>query len=174
MIIENPKRPKIAPEAPTPTSFTYQGELKVQNVPGNSSADMRFRLYDASLGGTQIGPMIQPQAAAIVNGRFTSQLDFGSGVFNGDARWLEIDVRVPAGGGVWTKLSPRTLLAAVPYALYALNASSVAGPTGPPSDQSIRQLGGGVTLTMWESIFATTTWEGGRLKGAPRHPRRVS
>ncbi len=123
------------PEAPTPSAFTYQGELKVQNLPGNSSADMRFRLYDASLGGTQIGPMIQPPAAAIVNGRFTSQLDFGSGVFNGDARWLEIDVRVPAGGGLWTTLAPRTLLTAVPYALYALNASAVAGPAGPTGPQ---------------------------------------
>ena len=47
---------------------------------------------------------------------------------------------------------------------------SAPGPTGPPSDQSIRQLGGGATLTMWESIFATTTWEGGRLKEVRIYP----
>ncbi len=47
---------------------------------------------------------------------------------------------------------------------------SAPGPTGPPSDQSIRQLGGGVTLTMWESIFATTTWEGGKLKEVRIYP----
>jgi poly-gamma-glutamate capsule biosynthesis protein CapA/YwtB (metallophosphatase superfamily) len=47
---------------------------------------------------------------------------------------------------------------------------SAPGPTGPPSDQSIRQLGGGVTLTMWESIFATTTWEGGKLKEIRIYP----
>jgi poly-gamma-glutamate synthesis protein (capsule biosynthesis protein) len=47
---------------------------------------------------------------------------------------------------------------------------SAPGPTGPPSDQSIRQLGGGVTLTMWESIFATTTWEGGQLKEIRIYP----
>lgn len=43
-------------------------------------------------------------------------------------------------------------------------------PTGPPSDQSIRQLGGGATLTMWESMFATTTWEGGTLKEVRIYP----
>jgi poly-gamma-glutamate synthesis protein (capsule biosynthesis protein) len=44
------------------------------------------------------------------------------------------------------------------------------GPTGPPSNQSIRQLGNGVTLTMWESIFATTRWEGGKLKEIRVYP----
>ena len=44
------------------------------------------------------------------------------------------------------------------------------GPTGPPSDQSIRQLGGGVTLTMWESIFATTEWADGKLKEIRIYP----
>ena len=44
-------------------------------------------------------------------------------------------------------------------------------PTGPPSDQSIRPLSGGVPpLTMWESIFATTTWEGGKLKEVRIYP----
>lgn len=47
---------------------------------------------------------------------------------------------------------------------------SAPGPTGPPSDQSIRQLGNGATLTMWESIFATTTWEGGKLKEIRIYP----
>jgi poly-gamma-glutamate capsule biosynthesis protein CapA/YwtB (metallophosphatase superfamily) len=47
---------------------------------------------------------------------------------------------------------------------------SAPGPTGPPSDQSIRQLGGGVTLTMWESIFATTTWADGKLKEIRIYP----
>lgn len=47
---------------------------------------------------------------------------------------------------------------------------SVPLPTGSPSEQSIRQLGNGVTLTMWESIFATTTWEGGKLKEVRIYP----
>src|ERR1043166_539688 len=47
---------------------------------------------------------------------------------------------------------------------------SVPGPTGSPGDQSVRPLAGGATLTMWESIFATTTWEGGKLKEIRIYP----
>jgi poly-gamma-glutamate capsule biosynthesis protein CapA/YwtB (metallophosphatase superfamily) len=44
------------------------------------------------------------------------------------------------------------------------------GYSGPPGDLSVRQLGNGETLTMWESIFATTTWEGGKLKEIRIYP----
>jgi poly-gamma-glutamate synthesis protein (capsule biosynthesis protein) len=47
---------------------------------------------------------------------------------------------------------------------------SMPGPSGPPSDQSIRQLANGETLTMWESIIATTTWDGGTLKEIRIYP----
>ena len=40
-------------------------------------------------------------------GVFTVALDFGAGVFDGDARWLEISVVCPAGGGGLTLLAPR-------------------------------------------------------------------
>jgi poly-gamma-glutamate synthesis protein (capsule biosynthesis protein) len=44
-------------------------------------------------------------------------------------------------------------------------------PPGQPSDASIRPLpGGGPPLTMWESIFATTTWSGGKLKEIRIYP----
>ena len=44
-------------------------------------------------------------------------------------------------------------------------------PQGQPSDASIRPLpGGGPPLTMWESIFATTTWSGGKLKEIRIYP----
>lgn len=116
-----------------PTSFTYQGELRVLNEPGNTTAAMRFRLYDASIGGTQIGPMLQPAAIAIVDGKFTTSLDFGPGVFNGQPRWLEIDVRTPANGGAFTTIAPRQFISSVPYALFALSGN--AGPQGPQGPQ---------------------------------------
>ena len=126
------QRARAQDQPSQPTSFSYQGELRVLNQPGNTTAAMRFRLYDASIGGTQIGPMIQPSAIAIVEGRFTTTLDFGPGVFNGQARWLEIDVRTPANGGAFTTISPRQLLMSVPYAVFALSGNSgTPGPTGP-------------------------------------------
>lgn len=47
---------------------------------------------------------------------------------------------------------------------------SAPGPGGPPSAQSVRPAVAGGTLTMWESIFATTTWEGGKLKELRIYP----
>ena len=47
---------------------------------------------------------------------------------------------------------------------------SAPGPGGPPSAQSVRPAVTGGTLTMWESIFATTTWEGGKLKEVRIYP----
>lgn len=44
-------------------------------------------------------------------------------------------------------------------------------PPSQPSDLSIRPLpGGGAPLTMWESFFATTTWESGKLKEIRIYP----
>lgn len=123
-----------AQEDPASTSsFTYQGEIKRNDVVVNSTADLRFRLYDSAVGGTQIGSQIQPPSAAVLDGRFTVVLDFGTNAFNGQSRYLEIDVRSPAGSGIFQTLSPRQILTAVPYALFAMNGggSGTEGPVGP-------------------------------------------
>jgi poly-gamma-glutamate capsule biosynthesis protein CapA/YwtB (metallophosphatase superfamily) len=43
-------------------------------------------------------------------------------------------------------------------------------PSGPPSSRSVRPAVAGGTLTMWESFFATTTWENGKLKEVRLYP----
>jgi hypothetical protein len=64
---------------------------------------------------------------SVAGGLFTVQLNdggqFGASAFNGDARWLEIAVRCPAGSGDCTSLS-RQALAAAPYARYAPQAGT--------------------------------------------------
>ena len=55
--------------------------------------------------------------SAVADGYFTVSLDFGTGVFKGDARWIQVEVRPGASTGSYTALSPRTELAGVPYAL---------------------------------------------------------
>ncbi len=115
---------------PLTTSFTYQGSLTDGGVPANGVFDLRFRLYDqaASPGGTQIGPILCVDDIAIVDGRFSTQLDFGT-VFAGQRRFLEISVRPGTGGSCavivgYTVLSPRQELTVAPNAAFSLTSGS--------------------------------------------------
>src|SRR5207248_10026477 len=86
-------------------------------------------------GGTQIGTTVELSFGKLPGGRFAAKLDFGRAAFNGEARWLEISVRTPAGSdphpGTYHTLTPRQLRAATPYALSSLNGGPP-GPAGPP------------------------------------------
>ncbi|MFC1464963.1 MAG: hypothetical protein ACFLMY_08955 [Candidatus Brachytrichaceae bacterium NZ_4S206] len=100
------------------TAFTYQGRLNSSGAPVNGACDFQFGLWDAASGGTQIGSTQTKTNVSVGAGYFTiPDLDFGSGAFNGDARWLAIAVRCPAGSGSYTGLSPRQALTPAPYAL---------------------------------------------------------
>lgn len=79
-----------------------------------------------------MGNLVTHSAVAVSNGLFTVLLNFGSDVFTGQERWLDIAVR-PAGVGAFTPLTPRQPLTPTPYALTAFNAltaSSVPGVSG--------------------------------------------
>src|SRR5437773_113128 len=72
--------------APVSSAFTYQGQLSVKGSGNQSvkSADIRFSLFDAAAGGTQIGTTNELSFGRLPGGRFTATLDFGAGVFKGD------------------------------------------------------------------------------------------
>ena len=55
---------------------------------------------------------------SVVNGLFTVTLDFGAGAFTGDPRWLQIEMRRPPGVGLYTVLTPRQAVTAMPYSLH--------------------------------------------------------
>ena len=105
-------------------SFTFQGQLKTGGVPTNATCDFEFSLWDGDNdpdSGTQIESTI-PLTTEVSNGLFQVELDFGPTAFNGNARWLGIDVCCPSpcAPGLST-LSPRQKLNPTPYALFALN-----------------------------------------------------
>lgn len=116
-------------QTPIGSALTYQGELRQSGGAVNGSADFRFRLYTAETNGTQAGSEVAVNNAALTSGRFASSLDFGAGVFGPDARWLEIDVRSPAGAGAFATLVPRQRITAAPVAQFALAGNQ--GPQGP-------------------------------------------
>ena len=103
------------------TAFTYQGQLKQGGSPVNEPCEMAFRLYDDASAGAQVGSTIT-RTVVISDGLFTENLDFDSGVFTGDARWLGIRVKC-TGDSDYADLG-RQELAAVPYALYALSVAA--------------------------------------------------
>lgn len=133
--------------------FAYQGRLTDSGNPANGSYDLRFVLYDAEVGGSQIGQTVSLSSVPVTNGLFTVTLDFGTStatatatatgsaspspsatatavsvnVWDGNARWIEIAVRT-AGSSSYTVLSPRQAVNPVPYALYAKAASGFAVP----------------------------------------------
>jgi hypothetical protein len=112
----------VTPSSAVGTEFTYQGFLTDGGSAAAGSYDLQFLLYDAALGGTQIGGSVHLEDVAVVDGLFTVQLDFGLAAFTGEARWLQIGVRPGDSTAAFTSLSPRQPLTATPYALYALGA----------------------------------------------------
>jgi hypothetical protein len=120
-------RAAVYAQEPVGTAFTYQGQLKEGGVPADGvDYDFRFRLFDDPTAGTQVGDALFFNNETVENGLFAVQLDFGTGIFTGDALWLEVGVkRQPL--DPFTVLSPRQPLNATPYALYALDGPG-AGP----------------------------------------------
>ncbi len=79
-----------APAQAQTTAFTYQGQLDAGGTLATGTYNFTFTLYDAATGGNVIGAP-QTQSIDVVNGVFTTDLDFGL-VFNGTQYWLEIKV----------------------------------------------------------------------------------
>lgn len=114
---------------PLSTSITYQGQLKSAGVPFTGLADVRVELWDDLVGGGREAGPVDFSDVDIDSGLFTITIDFGPGAFDGEARWLEIAVRIPPGSGEYTTLSPRQAVTPAPYALYAA-ASTPVGAAG--------------------------------------------
>lgn len=104
-------------QTPLGTEFTYQGQLRSPGMPAITTADFQFSLFDADTNGNQIGQMLLKANTAVVGGLFSVSLDFGEAAFKGDAQWLKVAVRSPAGTGDFSTLSPRQPVTAAPYAL---------------------------------------------------------
>ncbi len=133
-------------QTPLTTAFTYQGELANAGTPATGTYDIRYRLYDAATGGTQIGSTLCSDNLAVNAGRFGVSLDFG-GVFTGQKQFLEIEVRQDAGldcsdASGYTVLAPRQELTATPNATFAQTAATAATATTATTAANAASLNG--------------------------------
>ncbi|MFN8497134.1 MAG: hypothetical protein U0641_04700 [Anaerolineae bacterium] len=114
---ESPRAdPTVTTPTPVPNTFTFQGQIQKNGGAVNGTCDLRFTLYDSISAGADVGGGSRLFAAqAVSNGVFTVSLPFGD-AFQGGDRWVQTDVRCPAGSGSFVTLTPRQHLTAAPYA----------------------------------------------------------
>lgn len=114
------------------TSIIYQGHLNESGQPANGLYDFRCQLYDRESpgGDVLVSITVTNLAVPITNGVFVLNLDFGADVFNGQDRWLSIDVR-GANDLNYTHLAPRQRFAPAPYAVYATKAGDFQAGANP-------------------------------------------
>jgi hypothetical protein len=113
------------------TAFTFQGRLHSGDAPAKGTFDIRFTLFDSAEEGNQIGDTLTIEGVAVSDGTFATRLDFGAGAFDGEARYLQIEVRAAESEEGFTLLSPRQELTPALYALFSAGAPW-GGLTGMP------------------------------------------
>jgi len=100
------------------TAFTYQGWLMDSNSPADGLYDFEFKIFDSpDPVSAVLLESIDINDLDVIDGQFALELDFGSGVFDGDSRWLETTV-MHADGSDPCILRPRIKVTPVPYALH--------------------------------------------------------
>jgi hypothetical protein len=105
--------------APMTDSFTYQGYLEESGAPAKGYYDFDITIWDAETLGTQIASCttLAMDNVHVTDGVFSFHLQPDQPtdtVFNGAARWLQVNVRTHATPS-WTTL-PRQPITAAPYA----------------------------------------------------------
>ncbi len=119
------------PPSPLGTAFTYQGTLNDTSGPAQGNFDIQFQLHTTPNLATPVGPTVLASKVGVTNGQFSVVLDFGPGIFTGEARYLEISVRTNSDSPPpWQLLSPRQNLTAAPYATYSPSAGLAAQANG--------------------------------------------
>jgi hypothetical protein len=104
--------------------FTYQGRLNDGTNPANGNYEILFRPFGVFTGGSQIAfPNIR--FVVVSNGLFTTTMDFGSAIFDGSLRYLQLEVRTNGAAAGYTPLAPRQQLTPTPYAIFSTQAGNV-------------------------------------------------
>lgn len=158
--------PEIAIQAAPGTGFTYQGVVTSNGAPINGLCDFEFALFDDALFGSQLGLTQAFFNLPVANGMFSVVLnpngEFGPLAVNGEARWLQIAVRFPAGDGFPILLDPRQPLTPAPMAFALPNFYTRPHPTSP------NIIGGHASNVVLDDVHGATIGGGGQFNDVNR------
>ncbi|MBX3387925.1 MAG: tail fiber domain-containing protein [Phycisphaeraceae bacterium] len=135
--------------------FSYQGRLTQSGANYTGPADFKATVYDSASGGIPVSPVVSQTGVGVVGGVFGLEILANPSWFqNAPDRYLEIAVRTPEAGGVYSTLSPRQRIGQVPAAMVATTAQNVpwSGITGAPAGASA-----------WSSSAGGIAYTGGRV-----------
>ncbi|MCB0167525.1 MAG: hypothetical protein KDI79_25070 [Anaerolineae bacterium] len=149
--------------------ISYHGQLTDANGnPLNGTVNLIFQFWDDAAAGNQVGSDIVKNEVPVNDGLFTVELDVPENAFNGDARWLRVQVN-----GEW--LTPRTELLAVPYALGLKPGAVMQGQDG-QIILRMKESGGNDIFTVNEDgrVFIDSHSTLGRRDGSAIFVRRTN
>jgi hypothetical protein len=122
----------------------FQQNLRVymNGKPCNGVVDLQVKMFDAAVGGNQIGDTMTLIGVRAEDGEAPVELKFGPNRFNGRHRWLEVSTRQP---GFLLNFSPAgsrqevQIVAMAQYAAVAKVAlNAIAGAPGPQGPQGVQ------------------------------------
>lgn len=111
------------------SAFNFQGRLNDGSTAANGQFDLQFKLFSLISGGTQVGSTINRPGLTLINGVFSTTLDFGSAAFGGSNRFLEISVRPTGSSNAHVVLGARQQILAVPFAVRSISAAQADNAT---------------------------------------------
>ncbi len=124
------------------TAFNFQGRVNDGSNPANGRYDLEFWIYDAITSGNQVGATISKLNLMLVNGVFSTQLDFGINVFTGADRFMETRLRATGSGNAFVILGPRQQILSVPYTIRSTRATFADDATHAANADNAQNLGG--------------------------------
>lgn len=136
----------LGAEGPTILSggeFHQDLYLEVGGRPCNGTVDVQVRMFDAEVGGNQLGPMVTLSKVKAVNGFARVQMAFGPTKFDGRHRWLEVAAKQRTffrdGYAIFGPRQQVNISGMAQYASVAKIAlNAVAGAPGPAGPQGVQ------------------------------------
>lgn len=118
------------------TAFNFQGRLNDGGNAANGRYDLQFKLFDTLAGGNQVASTVDRANTQVINGVFSTVLDFGSAFTSGN-RFLEIAVRPNGSSNAHVILGARQQILAVPFAAHSATSTNATNATNATNSLSL-------------------------------------